>query len=225
MREPVSRDDEIDDDVHDDVMGKSYDLMSSPWKWSAITERVDNTNIIDLEKLAFLANLHAHRRILLMLISFSLRDRASELRFELWRYTKQQSEEANHSEGLGLRLFYEVDGEVRELVPPPNDFRLPIARDIEAAVDLNRTRRRIADGLRALACRIDGQERPPREGQFQLRLGELRIDVVVLAYASALGERYFLHFQSTSDQVSESAGRLARRFFKSAEYGLCPDRR
>lgn len=74
----------------------------------------NGVNVIDFsDVLALCSRIGPHRRLILLLLLLAIKDRASELRFE-----PCLSEDG----GRMLRLYYEVDGELLELVPPPAGF-------------------------------------------------------------------------------------------------------
>ncbi len=59
----------------------------------------------------------AYQKLLVMVFLLVLRDRATALRFEPWRFDESECEEGD--ERVGFRMIYKVDGEEHELVPPP----------------------------------------------------------------------------------------------------------
>ena len=204
---------------------RSMALMTNPKAWPQIFHREDEGNVFDLVGPGSNPALPAHRKVLVMVFLLVIRDHASKLRFEPWRFEKGQDDEGG--EGLGFRMFYEVDGREYELVSPPRWLSRSMAREIESLGDLSRPLSRVAAVLRRVACRLDRQELPTRQGQFRVRLGEVELEVLVWVYASALGDRYFLTFASRSDAASAAATDETKRILRVAQYRpyphLCPD--
>ncbi len=170
-------------------------LTANPRKWPRISQRVGEINVVDLVGVTSFPGLPAHRRILLLVFLLVLKHRATEIRFEPWRFEKEECEPGDDLVGFRM-ICEEADGQEFDLVPPPRWIRPMIAREFEALADLNRPRRRVANALRQLGSKINGQDLKPRQGRFRIRLGETVIDVCVVVDSSELGERYCLRFAS-----------------------------
>jgi hypothetical protein len=201
--------DNVTNEIHDEDLAadRDFELMARPRHWPPLARRAGTLWAIDLVRIDSFRDTPPHRRVLLLLLLLALKDRATELHFEPWR-----SEEAGSVE-IGLKIFYEVDGRLYELVPPPAFLASPLFRDLKDVAGLNSPRRRAADLLRRLAGWIDGQAPPPRLGRFGLNHSSGNSDVEVIVYDSELGERYFLKLPSTPETVSEAAGEEMRRLF------------
>ncbi len=201
--------DNVTNETHDEDLAadRDFELMGNRRNWPPLARRVGALWAVDLVRIDSFRDTPPHRRVLLLLLLLALKDRATELQFEPWR-----SEEAGPVE-MGLRMFYEVDGQILELVPPPACLAGPLFRDLKDVAGLNSPRHRAADLLRRLAGWIDGQAPPPRLGRFGLNHSGGKSDVEVIIYNSELGERYFLKLPSTPESVSEAAGEEMRRLF------------
>jgi hypothetical protein len=174
--------------------------------WSVI--RLRGISIVELIDIDSFPDTPPHRKVLLLVLLLALKDHATEFHFEPWR-----SEEPDDGE-MGLRMFYKVDGQLLELVPPPACLASPLFRDLEDVSGLNTPRRRIADLLRRLASMIDGEPRPPRRGQFRLGHASGNSDVEVMAHDSELGERYFLKLSPTPERTWEAETNELKRLFR-----------
>lgn len=209
-------------------LDQALDAMSRPRKWPRFFTRRRPAgkggrpiNIIDLLEGESDPRQPVQRLILLMVFLLIVKDRASGMRFEPWEFPEEACEEGDAR--VGFRMFYEVDGTEYELVPPPRSMMRPMARELEALAGLTRPRSRVANALRRLASRIDGQEPAPRRGGFRMRIKEAYVDVVVSVYSSDLGHRYFLELTPESERASIIAYDEGRRLFRSKEDRLCPD--
>ena len=163
-------------------------------------------NVIDPMKVQSLGDLSATRKIVLLTLLLAVKDRASELRFEPWRYGGEDGNEGE--EQASLRMFYEIDGKLHELVPPPSLLAPFIFREMETIAALGTLRCRFANLLRRLASWVDGQILPPRLG---FRLNSTPTDIEVLFYPSAWGDRFFLRLPVMPDDLAERAGAELRR--------------
>jgi|GEM_PF-5612211 len=193
------------EDVDDAEIDRVMEAMLYPWRWPALMTRHGTINVLDLLPVNGLGDQPAHRLILLMVLQLAVKDGVTAVHFEPWDFHKDpgEHEEDEGDDRVGVRMFYEVRGELFELVPPPRWFRPYIARDIETLASLNRMRGRIAQVLRYLANKIDGQQPELRRGHFTLKVGETLLEVEVRVYHSELGGRYFLHLPPISEAVSE----------------------
>lgn len=174
-----------------------------------LVRREAGRNVLDHDEILDRASrLTPHRKLLSLVLLLAMKDWPQELRFEPWKHDDAEGEDA-----LGLRMFFsfspdqgpertgdlEIDeiycpesGGLQELVPPPRYLSTPVLRELESIADLNSPRRRLAHWLRRLACRLDGQEVPPRRGGFLMRVGEHVVEVRMTAYPSEIGPRLFL---------------------------------
>ncbi len=202
------------DTLEDDKeLNKEIDRMEAsmltPKRWPPLVHRINGVNVMDLVGVGSHPDLPAHRKVWLLVLLLVVKDGATAIRFEPWRFEAEES--SNRVEELGFRMLYEVNGQEHDLVPPPHWLKAHLAREIEAVADLSRPRRRIADLLRRLASWIDGEGKMPRQGSFRIKLHEILIDVEVLAYASEIGERYYLRLAHRSDTATKIATEELRR--------------
>jgi hypothetical protein len=193
------------------------ELMFTPKAWRPLASRKGSRYVIDLVGMGSFHGLPAHRLTLLAVLQLAVKDRATELRFEPWRFVKDECGEDD--EGVGHRLFYEVDGTLLELERAPCGLMSYCSREIETIARLGRLRSRVAHTLRRIASKIDGRETGPRWGSFALSVDDGNIDVEVLAYSSELGERYFLGFSPISTAISHKVCAAMRRL-----HGISDDR-
>jgi hypothetical protein len=206
----------------------ALDVISRPRNWPRFFTRrrpvgQDDTpvNIIDLLEDESHPRQPVARLILLMVFLLLVKDRASGMRFEPSEFPEDECAEGD--ERVGFRMFYEVDGTEYELVPPPRSMMRPMALELEALAGLTRPRTLLANALRRLASKIDGQESMPRRGGFRIRIKETYVDVIVWVYSSDLGDRYFLQLKPESELASILAWQKGRRLYGSKEDRLCPD--
>jgi hypothetical protein len=180
---------------------RAWELMSHPKQWARLAYLEGGCNVIDLVDVGPCRDLPAHRLMLLWVFQLGVKDRASEVRFEPWRFTKDETRE--WEDEIGLRLFEEVEGQLHELVPPPRCFLVYCSREIESIAGMQSLRVRTAHLLRKIAGKLDRLESGPRRGSFRLRVGDATLDVQVLAYSSEVGERYFLKLPTVPRSVSD----------------------
>lgn len=195
-------DDEVIDELVDDFMQPGDPGVK-------LVRREVGRNVLDHDEVLDRAShLTPYRKVLSLILLLATKDWPQEVRFEPWK-----DDDAEGDDAIGLRLFFlfspdqvrkwtgnpEIDGfynsesgELQELVPPPRYLTIPILRELESIADLNAPRRRLAHWVRRLACRLDGEEDPPRRGGFLMRVGEHEVEVDVRAYPSTLGPRLFL---------------------------------
>jgi hypothetical protein len=194
-----------DEDRLDDLTEHEFELLARRRKWPRLARRVGGVNIVELNAIDSIRYRETppHRKVFLLVLLLALKDRATEVHFEPWR-----SEEADGGE-TGLRMFYKVDGQLLELVPPPACLAGPLFRDLKDLSGLNAPRYLIGDLLRRLAGWIDGQPRPPLRGQFRLSLSHGHADTEVMVYDSELGERYFLKLSPTPEAATDAMRRLS----------------
>jgi hypothetical protein len=138
----------------------------------------------------------------LLLLLVSLRDRATELRFEPWN---------DETEGRILRLFYEVDGQTDEFVHAPGFVVEAVVNQLRHLSGLKMPRRRLAGALRRLAARLDGEPAPAASGRFGIRFGADSIEVAATFYPSPLGDRVYLRFPEVGPLTAEAADRALKR--------------
>ena len=116
-------------------------------------------------------------------------------------------------DGYGLKLFYEVDGQIHELVPPPQHLAQKITREIKAVAGFYSMRRRLADLLRRLASMLDAQTEQSTQSTFRIIGGDDKIDVSAQVYSSEMGDRVFLRLSNCSVSLSERAQHAMREIF------------
>jgi hypothetical protein len=102
----------------DDAIDLMLDLMQTRRKWPSLSRRAAGCNVVDLVGVDPPKDLPGHHVILRRLLLFAVKDRATEVRFEPWRFVGDEC--VGVESELGIRLFYEVAGELVELVPPPH---------------------------------------------------------------------------------------------------------
>lgn len=167
-------------------------------------------NVIDAARVQSLGELPLTRKLLLLVLLLAVKDRATELRFEFCRY---EGEDGDQGQGQLLRMFYEIDGQLHELVPAPALLAPFLFREVEIIAGLDTLRGRFANLLRRLASRLDGQIPPPRQRGFRLHITPYDTDIEVLFYPSDRGDRLFFRFPVMPDALAERAGAEIRRLF------------
>jgi type IV pilus assembly protein PilB len=196
---------------------RAIELMETKRAWPPLAHRERGVNVIDLVDAPY-DRLPAHRTILLLMLQLSVKDRATELRFEPCPFTYGEDGVTYHEkeggESIGIRMSYEVDGHVYDLVPPPHDMLPHLAREIETLSGLDGLRLRAAHLLRRFAGGLDGQAPGPRRGRFALRIGDHILDVDVIADPGEWGERYFLRFGPIAPGLSDKAQAAMKRIFE-----------
>lgn len=141
-------------------------------------------------------------RLVAMVLLLALKDQAREVRFE---------PSVDETGTRGLRLFYEVQGEVHELVPPPAAIATEVLDEVQKASGLQTPRRRWAERLRRLADRLDPQVETTRLGRFRIVGGHLSHEVTVRAYPSPIGPRLFLTLGEVPSPLAEQSAALLRQ--------------
>src|SRR4051812_8170949 len=170
----------LDDDEFDSLLP----VTRRERKCSLVSRRIDGLAVVDLAPIPVYGGLPPHRKLLVMVLLLVVKDRASELHFEPYR-----PEDRNHDSAPLLRMLYKVDGELLELVPPPEEVWHHIRRDLEEIAGLTAPRRQIANRLRRLASRIEGEPPPSRHGRFLLGIGDETLEVELAVWPSYRGER------------------------------------
>lgn len=94
--------------------------------------RVGGCHLIDISETGHFPTLCPHRKVLLLSLLLSLKDRATELRFE------PQDTDLSVP---GVRMSYVVGGEVYDLVPPPFEIAIEIIQEIKELAGLPVLRR------------------------------------------------------------------------------------
>ena len=138
-----------------EAVDRVLELMNRADTGVALVKRMNGVSVIDFsDVLPLYSSVPPHRKVLLLLFLLALKDRASEVRFEHW---------ATEPDGYRLSLYYEVDGQTHELVPPPEHLADAIIQEIKAIAGFYPMRRRFADLIRRL---VGG----PMPGQSSRRL-------------------------------------------------------
>jgi hypothetical protein len=190
-------------------------LLERPRReWMPLAHRVGHTNVIDLTKVESLVGLPAHRAMLLLVILLALKDRASEIRIEVGR-SENPGDRPGPGQGTALRVGYQIDGQFYDLVPPPDLLAPWIIQEIETIAGLPSPRGRLADLLRRIANRLDGQN-PPRQGSFRWHHGDFDTEVRVEIDSSHGVKRLSLRLPSIPDAVSERAQAEMKRHFPNS---------
>jgi type IV pilus assembly protein PilB len=171
-----------------------------------LAKRSNGVNIIDFSDVSSLyPRLIPLRRLLLLVLLLAIKDRASEVRFE-----PSNSED----EGRILRLFFQVDGELHELVPPPAHLTEEIPHELKTIAGYDTIRRRFANLLRNLARKLDGESIDWAQSSFRMQVGEDGVDVVTSVHSSELGDRIFLGIPDGSESFRERAQVAIREFYE-----------
>jgi len=186
---------------------RERELMDKPRNWPSVARYVGGLWVVYLIDIDDFPEIRPHRRMILLALLVAVKDRAQEVHFEPWRFEADAAE-------VGVRMLYQVDGQLAEMVPAPACLAAPLFRDLKDIAGLNAPRRRVADLLRRLADWIDGRTRTPRRGRFRLNLSGENADVEVLVYESKLGERYFLNLPPIAEAVSAAAEREMARLLR-----------
>jgi hypothetical protein len=189
----------------DEAVDRALDAMSRPDRGAPLVKRMNGVNVIDFSNvLPLYSSVPPHRKLLLLLLLLALKDRATEVRLEPW---------VTEPEGYGLRLFYEVDEQIHELVPPPQHLADEITREIKAVAGFYSMRRRLADLLRRLASMLDAQKEQSSQSTFQMVGGDDKIDISAQVYSSEIGDRVFLRLSNCPASLSERAQHAMKEIF------------
>ena len=103
-------------------------LMTTPRRWLPLFRRLGGVDIIEMRFSDFQPDIPPHRRILIWVLQLALKDRATEVHFEPWLIQCEGETESRP----GMRMFYKVNDQLEELVPPPDMLAAALSRDIEA---------------------------------------------------------------------------------------------
>lgn len=171
--------------------------------WSSIFRRINGVSVVDLVDRPPSSELPFARDAILLVLMLAVTHRASELRFEPCR----SNDGEGHAEP-GLKLTYQVDGVFYGLVSPPAFCWPRMVSEFEAIAGFTTLRRRLASRLDRLACKIDGQPHPGRQGRFLLRGGEETFEVKLVAFPAEDGEHIQLLILPVSATFADQA-RLA----------------
>jgi hypothetical protein len=176
-----------------------------------LARRSNGVHVIDFSDAPSLySRIGPHRRTILLVLLLAIRDRAGELRFEPC---------VSEAEGRMLRMFYEVNGELLELVSPPAGFVDYILTEVKTIAGFHTGRRRLAGLLRRLARRLDGQVDGWPQSRFQVRAGDAFMDISATVYPSEIGDRVFFDLSGCPAILQERAQRAQREIFdKGAEF-------
>ena len=182
-------------------LDRSLDLMDSPRAWPPLLRAVDGVRALDLEAMAFAPDLPAHHKMLGMILLLAIKDRASEVHFE------PAEAEAAGGAGPTNRLLYMVDGELLDLVPPPDGIAAPLRRAVERAAGFRTAGRRAANLLRRLANRVDGQPAGWESGRLRLRVASLTLDATLWAHPCGRDKRLLIHLPPITADLSTEVRR------------------
>lgn len=194
----VGTDDTRDVPEHDFFGMKTDANMMRRWG-----RRVGGVNVVELDDLTMFLGLTPERKLLMLALLLVLKDRASALEFEPGPFDARQTE-AFVGE-VGLKMFYVVDGERIELIPPPPSFKDRLTQEIQQIASLSTWRRRVADRFRRIADGIDGQIPMPRQGHVCLKCGEFQVETELLEYRTEHGPHLILNLAPQPDSLSERA--------------------
>jgi hypothetical protein len=188
-----------------EAVDRVLELISRADTGAPLVKRMNGVNVIDFsDVLPLYSNVPPHRKALLLLFLLALKDHATEVRFEHW---------ATEPDGYRLSLYYEVDGQIHELVPPPEHLAETIIREIKAVAGFGSTRRRFADLLRRLASTLGTQPGQLSLATFQIVGGNDKIDISAQAYSSEMGERVVQRLANCPMSLSERAQHAFREIF------------
>ena len=197
--------DQSPEQEEDEVIDRAVDAMLQPDSGAPLVKRMNGVNVIDFSNLLPLySSVPPHRKLLLLLLLFALKNRATEVSLEPW---------VTEPEGYGLRLFYEVGGQLHELVPPPQHLAEKITREIKAVAGFYSMRHRLAFLLRRLANMLDAQAEQSSQSTFQMVGGDDKIDISAHVYSSEMGDRVFLRLSDCPVSLAERAQDAMREIF------------
>ena len=153
-----------------------------------------------------------HRKLILLVLLMTLRDKATELRFEPW---------ISETDGTSLKLSYEIDGQLHELVPPPPQLTNTIIQDVELVAGFQSPGRNFANGLRRLATWLNSPTEWTSQSQFLIKAGDDIAQVSAHLRISRVGDSLVLKLANCPASFSTAAGNALQKFFK--ERNLPPD--
>lgn len=199
--------DSIAEDEFDRSIDRSESLMGSPRSWPPLLRAVAGVRAVDLEAMAFAPGAPAQYKILALVFLLAIKDRASEVLFE-----PVEAGEGGEGEPMN-RMLYRVDGELLELVPPPDHLAAPLRRAVERAAGFQTARRRAANLLRRLAGRLDGQPAGWESGRLRLRAASLVLDATLWVHPCGRGRRLSVHLPEITAAVSDAVWQQFRAHF------------
>jgi len=135
----------------------------------------------------------------------SIKDGTREVRFE---------PDVTQYQEPTLRLLYEVNGELIDLVPPPSCLADSIRWELRSIAGFHSIRRRLAALLRRIATGLDGQGVVWPHARFQARAGDEAVEIGVAIYPSAIGDRVFLELPGCSESLQSRAQTIMRKLFE-----------
>ena len=152
------------------------------------------------------------RKLVFMVLLMTLKDKATELRFEPW---------ISETDGTSLKLSYEIDGQLHELEPPPPQLTNPIIQDVELVAGFQSPGRNLANGLRRLATRLNSQTEWTSQSQFLIKAGDDTAQVLAHLRISGVGDSIVLKLANCPASFSTAADNALQKIFK--ERNLPPD--
>jgi hypothetical protein len=162
-----------------------------------LAKRSSGVKVVDLdEAMTSYRSMPPHRRVVYLILLLSIKDGARELRFE---------PDVTQDQEPTLRMLYEVNGELIELVPPPYCLADAIRWELRSIAGFHSTRRRLAALLRRVATRLDGQAEVWPRSRFQARAGGEAVEIGVAIYPSEIGDRVFLELPDCSESLQSRA--------------------
>jgi hypothetical protein len=188
-----------------EAVERALSSITQPGRNAPLAKKIDGENTIYFSDITVIYDsMPPHRRVLLLVLLLALKDKASEMRFEPW---------ATESEGRALRMFYEVEGQLHELVPPPQHLADTILHEVKAVAGFYSMRRRLADWLRRLASKLDSQTQQTSQSRFRMKAGEEFVEISSTVYGSPTGDRIFLGIPSCSSSLSQKAQEALKAIF------------
>lgn len=167
------------------------------------TLRVSSVSQIELDNPDLIRKMPTERRLLMMVFLLALKDCATTLDFMPGPFTSEESEDFVGQ--IGLKVFYEVNGEYIALVPPPPSWKKFVTRELQRIAGLSTWRRIVGDVLRRICNVIDPQALTAHQGLIRLKCGECQIDVEVMEYHTNHGARLVLNLGSQPGSLSSQA--------------------
>ena len=175
---------------------RSCDVWFRSGSGGTLATRVGGCHLVDVSETGHFPTLSPHRKVLLLLLLLSLKDRATELRFE--------GQETDLGEP-GVRLSYVVNGEVYDLVPPPFEIAIEVIQEIKELAGLPVQRWPRSGFLRAVADWIASRSRRPAYGGFRVGAGDQVSEITVMIQPSTRRDRALMQISRVDPAVARIA--------------------
>jgi hypothetical protein len=187
-----------------DLEDRFLDEWSRPGSGGTLATRVGGCHLIDVSETGHFPTLSPHRKVLLLSLLLSLKDRATELRFE------------PRDTDLGVpavRVSYVVNGEVYDLVPPPFETAIKIIQEIKELAGLPVLRRRTPGIWGVVADWIARRSTGPTYGGFRVGAGDQVSEITVMVQPSPRGDRVLMQISRVDPAMARIAEENLRRLF------------